>query len=153
MPGDTHLLERVHKLQEGTKGLERELEQLRSQVSASKTGDLAGQAKTIGDGVKLITSAVDDVSAKQLRELADDLRGRLGSSCIALGSVNKGKAILLTAVTSDLADRYHAGNIMKELAQVIGSRGGGNAELAQAGGGDPEKIPDALKKFEEIIAS
>jgi alanyl-tRNA synthetase len=76
----------------------------------------------------------------------------LDKACIALGSVNDGKAILLTAVSEDLVSRYHAGKLISELSQIMGARGGGKADLAQAGGGDPEKLSLALQRFQEIVS-
>jgi alanyl-tRNA synthetase len=149
---ERELPERVQKLLEHQRSLEKEASRLDHIVKAEKSADLSKQALTLSDGTRVIASVIDGATPKQLREVADNLRERLGSGCIALATVNEGKAVLLTAVTKDLVDRYHAGNLMQELAKVVGSRGGGKADLAQAGGGDPEKIDQALKRFQELIA-
>ena len=87
-----------------------------------------------------------------MREMADDIRGRSNSVCLALASISDGKAIVLAAVTPDLTERYHAGNLVKQVSVVFEGRGGGKADLAQAGGGTPEKINAALDKFRELLA-
>ncbi|MCB0324424.1 MAG: alanine--tRNA ligase, partial [Bdellovibrionales bacterium] len=144
--------ERLQKLLERSRQLERDVEKSQQQANLAKGGDLAGQAKVRADGVKVIAAKIEEATPKQLREMADDLRGRMGSGCIALGTVSDGKAVLLTAITSDLTEKYHAGELMKQVASVVGSRGGGKADLAQAGGGDPTKIDQALKRFEELVS-
>ena len=148
---DAEVLERVERLAERNRELEKNFSRLQQKLNSSKGGDLTEGVVTSSKGVKIISSLVDDVGPKELRELADDLKQRLGSGCIALGTVSDGKVVLLTAVTEDLLDRYHAGNLLTEISKVVGGRGGGRADLAQAGGGDPEKLPLALKRFQELI--
>ncbi len=148
---DTEVMERVERLAERNRELEKNFSRLQQKLNSSKGGDLTEGVVTTSKGVKIISSLVDDVGPKELRELADDLKQRLGSGCIALGTVSDGKVVLLTAVTEDLLDRYHAGNLLSEISKVVGGRGGGRADLAQAGGGDPEKLPLALKRFQELI--
>ncbi|MFN8390407.1 MAG: alanine--tRNA ligase [Bdellovibrionota bacterium] len=145
------LTERVSKMLEHQRTLEKEASRLDQIMKAEKSADLTKHAFTLPNGTRVVASVIDDATPKQLREVADNLRERLGSGCIALATVNDGKAVLLTAVTKDLVDRYHAGTLMQELAKVVGSRGGGKADLAQAGGGDPTKIDQALKRFQELL--
>ncbi len=148
---ESSLLERTTKLLEQNRELEKQLQRASQQANQARGGDLAEQAKTLDDGTKVVIGKIDEASPKQLREMADDLRERLGSGCIALGSVANGKVALLTAVTEDLTERFHAGNLLREMAAEIGGKGGGRADLAQAGGGDPEKIDLALQRFEELL--
>ena len=98
-----------------------------------------------------MATKLEEASPKQLRDVADDLRQRLGTGLIALASVSDGKAILLTAITDDLVGKFHAGDLMKEISAVVGGRGGGKADIAQAGGGDPGKIDQALRRFQELV--
>lgn len=144
--------ERIKRIVEEHAAFGKNLDKIKTQASQQKGGDLAKNAKTLKSGIKLIASFVEDASPKELREMADDLRGRMGSACIALASVSEGRAILLTAVTKDLVGQHHAGKILEELGKVVGSKGGGRPDLAQAGGGDPTKIDLALKRFEELMA-
>lgn len=145
------LVEKVVQVVEKNKSLEKELEKYKGKENAAKSANLTDTAKTSSSGAKVIAQKVSVSDPKELRVMADDLKNRLGSGVIALASESAGKAVLLTAVTSDLIGTYHAGNLIKELAEVLGSRGGGKADLAQAGGGDPSKIDSALEKFEELV--
>jgi alanyl-tRNA synthetase len=148
---EQNLAERVERIVEQNKTLEKEVLRLGQKINSGKTGDLSEKAVTLASGTKVLASVLEEVSPKQLREIADDLRARLGSSCIALATVQKGKAVFLTAVTDDLLPKYHAGELLREVASVAGSKGGGKADLAQAGGGDPEKIEQALRRFQELV--
>ena len=90
---------------------------------------------------------VDGVDAKAMSGLVDDLRNRLGSSVVLLMTENEGKVLLAIGVTKDLVGRFKAGDLVREVAQVVGGGGGGRPDFAQAGGRDPEKIPEAVEKF------
>jgi alanyl-tRNA synthetase len=83
--------------------------------------------------------------------MADQLRGRLGSGIVVLGTRRGEKALLLAAVTKDLVERYPAGRIIKEIAPIVGGGGGGKPELAQAGGPDPSRLDAALDKVYEVV--
>ncbi len=95
-------------------------------------------------GVKVLSVRVDGVDGKGLRELADQLRERLPSGVIVLGSAAEGKANLLVAVTRDLTERLSAGRLVQKLAERVGGKGGGRPDLAQAGGTQPENLDQAL---------
>lgn len=142
---------RIEKLLERSRELEKNLESFSQKQKSSLAAEIASGAKETGKGYKVIARVVDDAGPKVLRELADDLRKRLEKGCVVLGSVVDGKAILLTAVTENLTKELHAGELLKQIAEEIGSRGGGRADLAQAGGGDPSKLGAALKKFEDLV--
>ena len=94
-------------------------------------------------GVKMVTRRVTGLEKGALRSLADSLRDRLGSGVVVLASENDGKVALIVSVTKDLTDRVHAGNLVKAIAPIVGGRGGGRADFAQAGGKQPDRI-DAL---------
>ncbi len=149
---DVELNEKVERLIAKGKDLEREVERLGSSVNSQKGGDLSNKAEVLASGTKIIAGRLEEVTPKQLREMADDLKSRLGSGCIALASISEGKAIMLTAVTDDLTKKYHAGNLIREMSKLVGGKGGGRADLAQAGGGDPEKIDTGLERFRELIS-
>jgi alanyl-tRNA synthetase len=93
--------------------------------------------------------AVDTPAA--LRNLADQLKDKIQSGIVVLGSAAGAKAMLIVVVTPDLAGRYHAGNIIKEIAAEVGGRGGGRPDMAQAGGSQPENLDKALAKAFDIV--
>ncbi len=148
---EKEIVERVQKLLDEQKHLESELKKISQKIQSSKSSDLLDKTITLSNGVKVIVGRIEDIEPKQLREVADNLRARLGSGCIALASVSDGKAVILTAITNDLQNRFHAGNLMNEITKITGGKGGGKADLAQAGGGDPSKIEQALKRFQELL--
>ena len=104
------------------------------------------------NGVKVVTRKLDGVEARTLREMADRLREKYPSSVVALGSdVGGGKVAILVAVTPDLVGRVKAGEIIRQIAPIVGGSGGGKPDLAQAGGRDPSKLDAALAKVAELI--
>ena len=144
-------VDKVEKLIARQKELQREIETLQAQLNSTKSADLLASVKEIA-GVKVLAVKVETADPKGLRELADTLKDRLGSGVIALGCENDGKANLLVAVTGDLTSRFKAGEIVKTLAPVIGGSGGGKPDLAQAGGGLPDKLTEALETVYTLIA-
>ena len=151
----------VRKLQAETKRLSRDVEQLKVKAamnaehgSATATGDLAGDVAEI-NGVKLAVRRVSGLEPGALRALADSLRDRLGSGVVVLAADTAGKAALVVTVTRDLTDRIHAGDLVKALAPIVGGRGGGRADFAQAGGRQVERIdevvPESRAAVEEML--
>ena len=86
-----------------------------------------------------------------MRDLVDQVKTRLGSGVVVLASAGDSNVNLVASVSQDLTRRYHAGNIIKELARLVGGGGGGRPDFAQAGGKEPAKIDAALKRAEELI--
>ncbi len=117
----------------------------------SSQGDEILEAARELNGVRLVTGRVDGADGKALREIADRLRDKAGSAVVALGGDNNGKAALLIAVTKDLTKKYHAGKLVKELAPILGGRGGGKDDMAQAGGSDPSQLETLFEKLETMI--
>ena len=136
----------VRSLQEKQKALEKELKQLR--MRAASGASPAGSDDGVADinGVKLLARRVDDISGGDLRNLADTFRSKLKSGVVVLGSVTDSKVTLLTAVTKDLVDRVPANSLIAMLAPIVGGKGGGKADLAQAGGKEPDKLDEALDR-------
>ena len=112
--------------------------------------DLLAKRKHI-DGTSVLITEVEKVDAKQLREITDQVKDKMGSGLVILLSAGNKNVQLVASVSKDLTHRYHAGEIIKHLAPVVGGGGGGRADFAQAGGKDPSKVTEALKKAEEII--
>ncbi|HEU0265587.1 MAG TPA: alanine--tRNA ligase [Geobacterales bacterium] len=144
-------LERVSRLVSRQKELQREIEQLQGKINANRSAELISQLKQV-QGVPLLATKVDVADPKGLRELADSLRDRLGSGVILLACEKEGKAYLLAAVTPDLTNRVKAGELIRQLAPLIGGSGGGKPELAQAGGTNPAGISQALSRAPELIS-
>jgi len=141
--------DRAEKILKEKRELEKEIEALKEKLAARDSGDLINQAKEIG-GVKVLAVELGITDAKTLRDFGDKLRDKLASGIILLGSKAGDKAMLLCMVTKDLAEKYHAGNIIKELAPIVGGSGGGRPDMAQAGGSQPEnlgKVFPALEKY------
>ena len=143
-------VEKLEKLLVRQKELQREIEMLQARLNATRSADLLVGVKEIA-GVKVLSVRVETADPKGLRELADTLKDRIGSGIIVLGCESGGKANLLVAVTTDLTARFRAGEIIKSIAPVIGGSGGGKPDLAQAGGGLPEKLPEALEAVYSLI--
>jgi alanyl-tRNA synthetase len=140
------LLERVTRLLEREKELERELEKTRAQMRRGGSSDPMQSVREIG-GVKLLVSELDDATPKELRGLVDELKQRIGSGIVLLGVKHEGKAALALGVTKDLIGRFSAGDLVRELAKELGGTGGGRPDFAQAGGPDTSKLADALAKL------
>ena len=143
-------VEKVKKLLDRQKELEREIQKLRGQFEKDQIPELLAKKQSV-DGTNVLVSQVDGVDAKQLRDMVDQLKDRLGSGVVVLASAGESNVNLVASVSADLTRRYHAGNIIKELARMVGGGGGGRPDFAQAGGKEPAKIDAALKRAEELI--
>ena len=148
---DRHMLaSRLQKLLERQKDLEREVETLQARLNAGQADNMLAATTEVG-GVKVLATKASGVDAKGLRELADQLRDRMQSGVIVLATVADNKVNLLVAVTKDLSDKLHAGKLIGEIAPLVGGRGGGRPDLAQAGGNEPGKLDQALAAVPAII--
>jgi alanyl-tRNA synthetase len=144
---------RIDSLMGEIKQLQRENESLASKLGNIEAGNLVSKAKEI-DGVTVLAAKVQAADMNNLRNMADDLKQKLGSVVIVLGSAHEGKVNLIAAVTKDLIDKgYHAGKLIKEVATRCGGGGGGRPDMAQAGGKDPEKLDAALQFVDEWVKS
>ena len=144
------LSERIEKIQKHQKELEKEIAILNSRLATKDLSDLFKKVKEI-KGIRVLATVVDAADVKTLRDFGDKLRDKIQSGIILIGSKAGDNAMLLCLVTKDLTDKYHAGNIIKEIAPIVGGSGGGRPDMAQAGGPKPEKLKQALKKLQEII--
>jgi alanyl-tRNA synthetase len=143
--------ERVEKLIEERRAAEREIEKLHAAKRGAASSDLTAGAKEIG-GVRVVAASVDGVAGKELRNMVDDLRGKLGSGVVLLAAENEGRLSLALGVTKDLTERFRAGDLVREVANVVGGKGGGRPDFAQGGGEDPEKLEEAFARLEALIA-
>lgn len=144
------LSERIEKLQKHQRELEKEIEALKGKLATRESADLMTRAKEI-KGIRIIATEVEAQDVKTLRDLGDKLRDKLQSGVVLIGTRMGDKAMLLCMVTKDLTDRYSAGEMVKAIAPILGGSGGGRPDMAQAGGPLLEKLPEALKKIEELI--
>jgi alanyl-tRNA synthetase len=140
---------RVEKLLEERKSLERELEKLRAEQRRAASGDLASQIEDVA-GVKVLLAKVD-AGGDELRALVDSLRERIGSGIVLLAASGEDKVTLALGVTPDLKDRFKAGDLIRETAAIVGGKGGGRPDFAQAGGRDPSKVEDAFAKLRALV--
>ena len=141
---------RIEKMTAEVRALEKELESLKARVAAQDSAALLENAQTI-DGIPVLACRLDGFGMKDLRGLADSMREKLGSGIICIASAKNSHASILTMVTRDLTDRFHAGEIMKSITSVAGGSGGGKAEMAQGGTSDLEKLDTTLKSIDTLI--
>jgi alanyl-tRNA synthetase len=141
---------KVQKLLDQQKKLERELESLRKKLASGKSIDLMDEVRVI-KGVKVLAAQVEADDPKSLRSIGDTLRDRIGSGIVLLGSSRGGKVSLLIMVTDDLLSRFNADTIIKRVAEKVGGSGGGQPNMAQAGGTDVSKLDHALHSIYKIV--
>ncbi|SDX91148.1 alanyl-tRNA synthetase [Allochromatium warmingii] len=135
--------ERVTQLLDRARRLEKELDQLKAKAASSAGQDLAAQAIEI-QGIKTLAARLDGADSKSLRVTLDQLKDKLGSAVIVLATETDGKVSLIAGVTKDLTDRLQAGELIREVAEQVGGKGGGRPDMAQAGGTNPAGLPAAL---------
>jgi alanyl-tRNA synthetase len=128
---------------EERKALEKEVARLKSKLASSQGDELADQVVEV-KGVKLLAATLDGADARALREAMDKLKDKLKSAVIVLAAADQGKVSLIAGVTPDLTSKLKAGDLVNFVAQQVGGKGGGRADMAQAGGNDPSKLPRAL---------
>ena len=143
---------KVEKLLRLNKDLEKEVSRLTAKLTLNDIDGIINRAKMVGD-TKVVVSRVVLDSPKTLREMGDKIRDKLGRGIVVLGGEYQGKAALLTMVSRNLTDRYKAGNIISEIAGLVGGKGGGRPDMAQAGGPNPDKLNEALEAVYKIIAA
>lgn len=151
--GDTNnLADKVRAVLDRSKMLERELQQLKDQQAAQESASLSSNAKLV-KGVKLLVSQLDNVEPKMLRTMVDDLKNQLGSAIIVLATIADDKVSLIVGVTKDLTSKIKAGELIADIAQQVGGKGGGRPDMAQAGGTDVQALPAALASVEAWVES
>jgi alanyl-tRNA synthetase len=144
--------ERVEELLEERKEAEREIAELRrARHRAPAAGEAQAPPREIG-GVRVMVREVEGVDGKELRTLVDDLRGQLGSGLVFVASKSAGRVSLALGVTSDLRERFKAGDLVREIAAIVGGKGGGRPDFAQAGGSEPEKLGEAVERLYALVA-
>ncbi len=146
------LTQRIAKVVADVKALEREIEQLKGRLSSAAVADAGADVLDL-NGVGVLVKKVAADSPAALRDLMDRFKDRIQSGVVVLGSASDAKVMLIAGVTKNLTGRFHAGNIIQQAAALVGGRGGGRPDMAQAGGSQPENLDAALAKALEIIRS
>jgi alanyl-tRNA synthetase len=145
--------EKAEKLVAQRKELQREVEQLKKKLVSGGSRDLSSLARNQG-GVNVLGATVDVADPVALRELADQLRDKLAPAVIVLGAKRSDdQVVLVCTVSKDLTSRFKAGQLIKEVAAVVGGSGGGRPDFAQAGGSDPSKLLDAVERVYALVGA
>jgi alanyl-tRNA synthetase len=146
------LKQELEKKDAEIKRLVRELDQARMKSASSSTANISEMVKEVR-GVKVLTHRVDNLERAQMRTLVDQLRDKLGSAVVVLGSASNGNVSLIVGVTKDLTSRIQAGKIIGPVAQRVGGKGGGRPDLAEAGGKDAAALDSALSEAYGVVES
>jgi alanyl-tRNA synthetase len=150
-PADA-LRHKIAAQEEEMKKLRRELEQVRMKSASAAVSDAASSAVEV-KGVKVLAQRVDALDKSQMRNLVDELRGKLGSGVVVLGAASDGKVSLIVGVTKDLTGKVQAGKVVGQIAALVGGKGGGRPDLAEAGGSDAGALDGALGKSASVVES
>jgi len=149
---DAQALDRLEKLVAREKELEKKLRAMEQKLaSGASNGGGSGENVVVANGVKIVTRKVDGIEAASLRNIADQMRQKHGSCVAVVGSDLGDKVALVVAVTPDLASKLKAGDIIKQIAPIVGGSGGGRPDFAQAGGKDASKLDEALAKVQSLV--
>ncbi|HSR67445.1 MAG TPA: alanine--tRNA ligase [Acidobacteriota bacterium] len=154
--GDLHVrrdevTEAVERLSRELKEAQKKVEELQLKVAQTQSGDALREAREI-KGIKVLARQVEQLDRNALRQLADRLRNQLKSGVVLLGTSENGKAALVAMVSDDLTDRIRAGDLIREVAPLVGGGGGGRPQMAEAGGKDPSGLPKALQRAYDFVS-
>lgn len=145
------LTERISHLLTENKALKSEIERLKSRQAQDAMGDVMNQVTEV-KGVKVLAAKVEGVDMNGLRDLGDQLKDKLSEGVVVLASAANGKVSLMAMATKEAVSRgAHAGNLIREIASLVGGGGGGRPNMAQAGGKNPEGIDAAVAKVKEVL--
>lgn len=147
---DEQVIDKIIQLQEDEKALHRSLEQKSKELNNLKMGSIEDKVEVI-NGLPVLITEVEVDNVKVMRTTMDDFKSRLQDTIIILASHVDGKVSLIATVPKDLTDKIKAGNIIKEMAPIVGGKGGGRPDMAQGGGTQPEKITTALQFIKDYI--
>jgi alanyl-tRNA synthetase len=147
-----NVADKVVSLRGENRELEKEISRLKQKLASSAGGDLTAGAVEVA-GVKVLAANVEGADAKSLRDTLDQCKNKLGSGVILLSAITDDKVALAAGVTSDLTSRVKAGDLMREMAQRLGGKGGGRPDMAQGGGTDVAGLPEVLKSVPDWVAS
>ncbi|MDX1488097.1 MAG: DHHA1 domain-containing protein, partial [Acidiferrobacterales bacterium] len=143
--------QKVEQLGQRVRALEKQLDELRRRLATGGGGALEEQVQEV-NGIKVLAARLDGADAKGLRTAVDRFKDKFGTGAIVLGAVQGDKVLLVAGVTKDLTKRIHAGTLVNQVAGHVGGKGGGRADMAQAGGNDPSKLDAALAGVTDWLA-
>ena len=149
---DDQVLDKVVQMQLDEKELTKQLEQRNKEITSLKMGDITDQVEDI-NGLKVLATEVEVANAKAIRETMDDFKSKLQDTVIVLVSNIDGKVSLVATVPQSLTDKVKAGDIIKNMAPIVGGKGGGRPDMAQGGGTEPENITESLRFIKNYIKS
>ena len=141
--GSSDVVEKTRSLLQKNRELEKQLEQLKSRLSAQAGASLVDQAEEVA-GVRLLVANLEGADPKGLRDTLDQLKSRLGRAVVVLSTVSDGRISLVAGVTRGETARFKAGEVLKHVAEQVGGKGGGRPDMAQGGGTDVAALPAAL---------
>jgi alanyl-tRNA synthetase len=141
---------RVTQLVAQARQQEKEIARLQAQLASNRGSDLASQAVNI-NGIQVLAEQLENVEIKQLREILDQLKNKLGTAAIVLATVKDNKVTLVAGVTKEATDKIKAGDLVNHVAKQVGGKGGGRSEMAQAGGNDPTHLTAALQSVPDWV--
>ena len=148
----TALQKEIESREDEIKRLRKELEQARMKSAAATTASIDDKVRVV-NGVKVLAHRVDNLERSQMRTLVDNLRQKIGSGVVVLGSASDGNVSLIAGVTKDLTSRVQAGKVIAPIAQKVGGKGGGRPDLAEAGGKDASALDAALGSAYQVVES
>jgi alanyl-tRNA synthetase len=143
-------VDKVQQLLEKQRGLEKELEKLKAKLASSAGDELSNQAVDVL-GVKVLAVKLDEIDPKTLRDLADQLKNKLGNAALVLATVSGDKVSLIASVSKETMDKVKAGDLVNFVATQVGGKGGGRPDMAQAGGNEPSGLAVALQQVPEWV--
>jgi alanyl-tRNA synthetase len=145
-------VDKLQRLAAQQRELERQLEALKMRLATAQAQDYFSQVREVA-GVRVLALCLDNFDRKALRSFVDTAKDRLGSGVVVVGSVEDDKAVLVAGVTRDLTQRLSAGTLLAQVAALLGGKGGGRPDMAQGGGPDATKLPEAMARVPEFVAA
>lgn len=146
------LLEKINAVLADNKAQAKEIADLKAKLAAYQAEELLDQATTLANGAKLLILRMDNSENKAMVELTEKIKDKLGSGIVVIGAANGERVNLVVGVTKDLTSQYKAGDLVGKLSAIVGGKGGGRPDLAQAGGSDIAKLGEALSAAKTLIS-
>jgi len=144
------IVDKILQILDQQKKLEKQISTFQKQLSGNLSDDLLNKVKEI-NGIKLLSEKIEGVEAKDLRDILDKMKDKLSKAVVILALVKDNKISLVSGVTKNLTDQYHAGEILKHVANQIDGKGGGRPDMAQGGGNNISNLDKALESVQQLI--